>query len=146
MKYTSLFVAAAIVCVGPLLQAQTAPTPAQLAQADVQRYSMVLGLSSTEQEQALTIFTTEETATASIHTAERAAQATLLTAIEANDSSTIATLSATLGGLRGQEVQAHAAADAALYAILSTEQQAKFVQILEHGGGREEGPGGPGRR
>lgn len=132
--------------IGPLLYAQTAPTAAQLAQGDVQRYAMVLGLSSTQQEQALTIFTTEETAEASIRTAERTAEASLLTAIEGADTATIATLSATLGGLHGQDVQARATASAELYAILTTEQQAKYVQILEHGGGMEGNPGGPGRR
>ena len=140
-----LLLVAAMVCVSPLMQAQTAPSAAQLAQGDVQRYVMVLGLSSTEQEEALTIFTTEETVETSIHTAEQTAQASLLTAIEGNDTATIATLSATLGGLHGQDIQARAVASAAFYAILTTDQQTKFVQILENGG-IDGGLGGPGRR
>lgn len=145
MKRVFLFLAA-MASVSPLSQAQSAPTAAQLAQADVQRYVMMLGLSSTQQEQALTIFTTEETAETSIHTAERTAETSLLAAIESNDTATIATLSATLGGLHGQDIQARAIASAEFYAILTTDQQTKFVQILERGGGLEGGPVGPGRR
>ncbi len=145
MKYATLVVAA-MASVSPLLGAQTVPTVAQLAQSDVQRYVMVLGLSSTQQETALTIFTTEETAEESIHTAEKTAQTALLTAIEADDTASIATLSATLGGLHGQDIQARAVANAAFYATLTTEQQTKFVQILEQGGGggMSGGPGGIG--
>lgn len=144
MKF-ALALTVALASITPLMEAQTAPTAAQLAQAQLQRYTIGLGLSSTQQEEALTIFTTEETTEISVRTAEQTANASLLTAVEANDTSAIATLSATLGGLHGQEIQATAIADAALYAILSTEQQAKFAQFLEHGG-LTEGPGGPPRR
>lgn len=138
------FLPLAMLAVTPLTQAQTAPTAAQLAQMDVQRYTMVLGLSSSEQETALTLFTTQETAEASIRTAEQTAQKALLTAIEANDTASIATLSATLGGLHGQDIQARATASAAFYATLTTEQQAKYLQILEQMGSLEGGSGGPG--
>ena len=125
------------------LHAQTAPTAAQLAQGVVQRFTMVLGLSSTQQEQALALFTTQETAELSIRTAEQTADKLLLTAVEADDTSAIATVSATLGGLHGQDIQARAVANAAFYAVLTTDQQTKFAQYLEHGG-LEDGPGGPG--
>lgn len=134
---------------GAVLHAQSAPTAAQQAQGIVQRYASVLTLSSTQQEQALTIFTAEETTETSVQTAEQTAEKSLVTAIEANDSASIATISATLGGLHGQDVQAQATANALFYAILTTEQQAKFAIFLEQGGdnggrGGQGGPGGPG--
>lgn len=138
-----LLVTAALASLMPLAWAQNAPTAAQLAQATVQRYTMVLALSSTQQEQALTLFTTEETAELSIRTAEQTAEKSLITAVEADDTATIATVSATLGGLHGQELQARATAYAGFYAILTTDQQTKFAQYLEHGG-LDQGPGGPG--
>ena len=56
MKRTSLLLASLLV-LAPLLPAQqTEPTSAQTAQSMVQRYAMTLGLSSTQQEQALVIF------------------------------------------------------------------------------------------
>lgn len=126
------------------LHAQTPPTAAQLAQGIVQRYASVLTLSSTQQEQALTIFTAEEATETSVRTAEQTAEKFLVTAIEANDTASIATISATLGGLHGQEVQAEATANAAFYATLTSEQQAKLALFLEQGGGVGGGQrGGP---
>lgn len=146
MKRSTLLLAA-MAMASPFSRAQTAPTAAQMAQMIVQRYSMVLGLSSTQGEEAVTIFTTEETTEATIRTAEQTAEKSLLTAIEGNDSSTIATVAATLGGLRGQEIHAQATAEAAFYAILTTEQQTRFAQVLEQSGSDlGGGPGGPPRR
>lgn len=146
MKRTTI-VLTALAGIGAPLVAQSAPTAAQLSQGIVQRYASALALSTTQQEQALTIFTAEETTELTVRTAELVAEKSLVAAVEANESSSIATLSATLGGLHGQDMQAQATANAAFYALLSTEQQVKVAAFLEQGGinGQHPGPGGPRR-
>jgi hypothetical protein len=143
MKRTTLLIAATLAVV-PTLYAQTSPTLAQIAERLVQRYAILLGLSSTQQEQALTIFTTEETSEAAIHTSERTAQQSLETAVKADNVATITQLSATLGELSGQSTLARSLADAQFYATLTSDQQTNFAQIMAHGpGGGFGGPGGP---
>jgi len=143
MKRTTLLIAATL-AVAPILHAQTSPTRAQIAERLVQRYAIQLGLSSTQQEQAVTIFTTEETAEAAIHTSELTARQSLETAIKADNTATITQLSASLGELSGQSTLARSLADAQFYAILTSDQQTKFAQIMTQGpGGGFGGPGGP---
>lgn len=143
MKHTSFAFAAAL-ALAPMLHAQTAPTPAQLAERLVQRYAILLGLSSTQQEQALTIFTTDETSEGTIRTSERTAQQALETAIKADNTATITQLSTTLGELSGQSTLARSIAEAQFYVILSSDQQTKFAQLISHGPGAPGGgPGGP---
>ena len=151
MRCKSLLLAATL-AFAPMMLAQTAPTPAQAAQQIVQRYVMLLGLTSTQQEEALTIYTAEQTAEVPIRTSEHLAKTMLVTAIEANDTSTITQVSLLLGQLNGQVTQAHSLADAQFYAILTTEQKAKFAQMLTNSGaggasgGGFGGPGGPPHR
>ena len=143
MNHTPLWIAAAL-AVSPIVYAQTSPTPAQIAERLVQRYAILLGLSSTQQEQAITIFTTEETSEATIHTSEQTAQQSLEAAVKADNTATITQLSASLGELSGQSTLARSLADAQFYAILTSDQQTKFAQIMAHGfGGPGGGPGGP---
>jgi Spy/CpxP family protein refolding chaperone len=65
--------------------------------------------------------------------------------VKNNDSAGIAAAAVTIGELTTQQVQAKATADAALYAILTPDQQTKFSTIEKHGP-RGFGPhgGGPG--
>lgn len=143
MKHATLLIAATLAIV-PVLHAQTSPTPAQIAERLVQRYAILLGLSSTQQEQAVTIFTTEETSEVAIHRSERTAQQSLETAVKADNTATITQLSASLGELSGQSILARSLANAQFYAILTSDQQTKFAQIMGQGqGGGFGGPGGP---
>lgn len=127
--------------------AHTPPSPAQRVANQVSRLTTLLTLTSAQQAQATTIFTTEQTAISGLWSSMKTAHTALKTAIEANDVATIGTESAQIGSLTGQEVQAHAVADAAFYALLTPEQQTKYAS-LPHGGpdsfGMHRGPGGPG--
>ena len=62
----------------PMAQAQTTPhtppTPAAIAQRQVQRYTTLLSLNANQVEQATTIFTTEATTALNSRTTEHAAQ------------------------------------------------------------------------
>jgi Spy/CpxP family protein refolding chaperone len=143
MKLTLALVAALGLL--PMAQAQTPPThtppsPASIAQHEVQRYTTLLSLTSTQVEQATTIFTTEATARQNSWASEKAAHQTLETAIKNNDTATIQSTAATLGQMQGEQLAAHASAQAQFYAILTADQKTKFGELEQ-----EHMMGGPGR-
>jgi Spy/CpxP family protein refolding chaperone len=120
------------------------PTPAQMVANQVARLTTLLSLTSAQQTQATTILTTEQTAISGLMAGMQTARTTLQTAIQNNDANTIAAQANQIGTLTTQEVEAHATAQAALYAILTTDQQAKYKQLMSAGPGGHGGPGGPG--
>jgi Spy/CpxP family protein refolding chaperone len=131
----------------PMAQAQTTPhtppTPAAIAQRQVQRYTTLLTLNANQVEQATTLFTTEATTHANSRASERAAHQALEAAIKANDTATIQTTATQLGQLSGEAMATHALARAQFYALLTADQKTKFSQLEEEhmmGGGFEHGP------
>lgn len=117
------------------------PTPAQMIANQVARLTTLLNLTSAQQTQATSILTTEQTAMSGLMTGMQTARTTLQTAIQNNDANAITAQANQIGTLTTQEVEAHATAQAALYAILTADQQAKYKQLMSAGPG---GPGGPG--
>jgi Spy/CpxP family protein refolding chaperone len=127
----------------PMAQAQTPthtpPTPAAIAQRQVERYTTLLTLSSAQVEQATTIFTTEATTEQGSRASERAAHQALEAAIKANDKETIQSTATTMGQMSGELMAAHALARAQFYALLTADQKTKYSQLEE-----EHMMGGPG--
>jgi Spy/CpxP family protein refolding chaperone len=128
----------------PMAQAQTPPphtppTPAAMAQRQVERYTTLLTLNSTQIEQATTIFTTEATTEQTSRTSERTAHQALEAAIKANDTATIQSTSTSLGQMSGEMMAAHALARAQFYNLLSADQKTKYSQLEQ-----EHMMGGPG--
>jgi Spy/CpxP family protein refolding chaperone len=123
---------------------RTPPTPAQIASFRVTRLTTLLTLTTAQQTQATSIFTDEETARSGEMTSMRAARTALQTAAQNNDLAGITTQATTIGNLTAQEVEARGKADAAFYAILSADQQARYKELLSSGFGGPGGPGGPG--
>jgi Spy/CpxP family protein refolding chaperone len=129
----------------PMAQAQTPPphtpppTPAAIAQHQVQRYTTLLTLNANQVEQATTIFTTEATTEQNSRASERAAHQTLETAIKAGDTATIQTTATTLGQMSGEMMAAHALARSQFYALLTADQKTKYSQLEQ-----EHMMGGPG--
>ena len=129
-----------------MAQAQTPhtpPSPAQMAQRQVQHYTTLLSLNSAQVEQATAFFTAEATSHGNARATERTAHQALDAAIKANDTATIKSTAATLGQMNGEMMAAHALAEAQFYAILDADQKSKFAE-LEHEhmmGGPEHGPG-----
>ncbi len=72
----------------------------------------------------------------------QAAHTALQTAIESNDTASISAQAAQIGTLTTQEVETHATAQAAFYAILTADQQTKYKQLLSAGPRGFGGPGG----
>jgi Spy/CpxP family protein refolding chaperone len=135
---------AAALLTGALLcgQTPTQPSAAQMAEFRVSHLATVLSLTAAQQTQAKTIFSSEASSSASLRSSMEAARKALEAAVEANDASSIATQSAQIGNLTTQQTQARATADAAFYAILNSDQQSKYKEMLTHGpGGRGPGHG-----
>ena len=134
---------AAVLGLITMAQAQTTPmhtppSPATIAQHEVQRYTTLLTLTPAQVEQATTYFTAEATARQNARASERTAHQALEAAIKANDSAVIQSTSATLGQMSAEATSAHAVARAQFYATLTAEQKTKYDQLeQEHmmGGG-----------
>jgi Spy/CpxP family protein refolding chaperone len=120
--------------------AHTPPSPAVIAQHEVQRYTTLLTLSSTQVEQATTFFTTEATTRQNARASEKAAHQALQAAIKSGDTATIQSSSTTLGQIEGEGISAHALAQSQFYGILNADQKTKFGELEQ-----EHLMGGPGR-
>jgi hypothetical protein len=120
------------------------PDPQSMVQMRVERFTDQLGLSTAQQARATTIFTDAAAASRGIRASLQDNRQALSAAIEKNDTVAIDQLSARAGTLSGQLTAIDSKAEAALYAILTTDQQATYSS-LPHGPGVPMG-GGPPRR
>lgn len=135
MKHFVKYITLGAICAGLALAQHTPPDPATMAQHQVARLSQNLNLTTAEQAQATTLFTTAETANQSIMTNLRQNRTALATAIKNNDANAIASLTTQIGTLTGQMMANTAKADAAFYATLTPDQQAKYTPGMGFGGG-----------
>jgi len=134
-----------------IAQTTTTPTPPDSAtriQNRVSRLATLLNLTQDQQTKAIAIFTNAQTAAQALDASAQTARTSLHTAIKANDTAAIDQISTTLGTLSGQMTAIRSKADAAFYALLSVDQQAKFDTLHQGGfdgtGGLGHGHGGPG--
>ena len=126
------------------------PDPAQMianhmAANHVTQLTTLLELNSGQQGQATSIFKAEQSAVFGLMKRLLAANTALQTAVDNNDIAGITTHAYQIGSLTGQQVEAHAKADAAFYGILTPEQRAKYKQSKPVGPSFE-GPAAPGSR
>jgi Spy/CpxP family protein refolding chaperone len=119
----------------------TLPDPATMVQNQVTRLTTLLSLTTAQAAQATTIFTNAQTAITPLRTSLATDHDALQTAIKSNATSTIDTVAANIGLLTGQIQAIQGKTNAAFYAILTADQQAKLDQIGF--GGFGSGPGGP---
>jgi Spy/CpxP family protein refolding chaperone len=120
-----------------LALAQTPPSADQIAAQRVARLTTLLTLTSGQQYSATTIFTSEATALSTLRTADETVRTLLETSVASNDAAGIASAANQMGALSAREVQARASADAAFYALLTVDQQAKYKELQA-----SQGPGG----
>ena len=143
MKRTVKFVTFGILCAGLALAQRTPPDPAAMVQRQVERLTQALTLTSAQQAQSTTIFTNTQTANQAVMTNLRQAHMSLAAATKSNDTNSIATISSQIGTLTGQMTANTAKGEAAFYAILTPDQQAKYTPGAGFGGrGFGGGPGG----
>jgi Spy/CpxP family protein refolding chaperone len=121
----------------------TPPDPATMIARRVSRLQTLLNLTDAQAAQATTIFTNAATAESPLRTSLMTAHSALQDAIKANNTAVIDQQAATIGSLSGQITGIQAKADAAFYALLTTDQQTKYNEL----GARGFGPAGmgPGR-
>jgi len=117
-----------------------------MVQRQVEHLTKTLSLTTAQQAQATTLFTNSQTANRSVMTSLRDARTSLDAAIKSNDTASIATLSAQIGTLTGQMTANTAKADAAFYATLAPDQQAKYTPGTAGFARGFGGPGGGGPR
>ena len=136
MKHTVKFITLGVFCAALALAQRTPPDPATMIQHQVEHLTQTLSLNAAQQGQATTLFTASQSANLQVMTSLRQARTSLEAAIKSNDTASIATLSTQIGTLTAQMTANTAKADAAFYALLTPDQQAKYTP----GGGF--GPGG----
>lgn len=123
--------------------------PAVMVQHHVDHLTKMLSLTPAQQQQATTIFTNAVASQKALHEQMRAAHENLKAAEDKGDTAGIDQASSAIGGLMGQGIAAHAKVHAALFQILTPDQQAKFAQLEgrmhgRHGHEGRFGPEGPG--
>ena len=152
MKKTAIALLLACVFAAPAAFSQetdaasTAPNEAgraaHIVQHRVAYLTTVLTLTSAQQTQVTTILTNATANQSTIHTSMKTAHSNLQTAIRANDAAAMEQAANSIGILTGQEALAHAKTEAAIYQVLTPEQQTKMAQLDAEGhhGGRGFGP------
>lgn len=125
------------------------PDPAQMVQHRVSFLTAKLGLSSSQQEQATTIFTNEMSAGKSRHGQMRTAYQNLDAAVKKGDNAGIEQAAGAIGNLTSQMISAHSKAEAAFFQTLNPDQQNTYSQMHRggwggHGFHERGGPGGRG--
>ncbi len=154
MKKTVLLLALAGILAAPVVFAQnadTAPPPPDSAehvqhmvQHRVAYLTTVLTLTTAQQTQITNLMTAAMTSKPANHTAMKTAHDALKTAIHSNDAAGMEAASTSIANLMAQEELARAKTEAAIYQLLTPEQQTK-MNALEAEGGHQGGPrGGPG--
>jgi periplasmic protein CpxP/Spy len=157
LKTTAMLLALAGIFAAPAVFAQTADTAApppdspghmqHMIQHRVAYLTTVLTLTTAQQTQITNAMTTAATSKSTNHSAMKTAHDSLQTAIHSNDAAGMEAASNTIANLMAQEMLAHAKTEAAIYQLLTPEQQTKF-SALESEGHRGGGPrgfgGGPG--
>jgi Spy/CpxP family protein refolding chaperone len=122
----------------------TPPDPQTMIQMRVDRLATQLTLTDAQKTQAVTIFTDAFNASQPIQSDLRSNRQSLSDAIKKNDTAAISTLSVTAGVLSGQLTAINSKAEAAFYAMLTADQQAKYDSQPHGGPGGPGGPLGPG--
>ncbi|MBL8241840.1 MAG: Spy/CpxP family protein refolding chaperone [Bryobacterales bacterium] len=136
MKRRSAVAALALLAALPVLADNRAGSGSRL-----EYLAGYLSLTDAQKTQAKTIFDAADTATQTARGQLDAAQEALATAVKGNRSDAeLDRLAAATGVIQGQIAAIRAKANAKFYALLTTEQKAKYDAM------GDRGPGGPGRR
>jgi Spy/CpxP family protein refolding chaperone len=150
MKKTAIALALACILSAPVVFAQStassaaenngAGREAHMVQHRVNYLTTVLSLNSEQQTKVTNILTTAMANKSTTHASMKSAHSSLQTAIQSNDAASMEQAANTIGNLMAQETLAHAKTEAAIYQVLTPEQQTKFSQLEseEHHG---PGPG-----
>lgn len=109
------------------------PSASDMAAHQVSRLTQRLSLTSDQQTKATEIFANAANSAESNRTNMRSAHDALIKAIEANNSGAITAAAQQIGNLTAEQIEAHANAQAAFYAILNADQKTKYQTMLMRG-------------
>ena len=154
MKLTTSLIGLATITAGLCVTqafAQGPPDPAEMVQRRVERLNDELKLTKAQQKQITSIYMDAQTASQQVRGGMREANQALVAAIKSNDANGISQAANNIGSLYAQMTVANAKAEAAVYAALTPDQQAKWQPMVGgmggggmYGGGRGgRGRGGP---
>lgn len=138
---------AALVCAqgpGPRGMGGPPPDPDTMIKMRVDFLATQLTLTDAQKAKATAIFADAYTASQTLQSSLQTTRQSLPAAVKKNDTAAIDQLAATVGSLTGQLTAIQSKAEAAFYAILTTDQQAKYDQMPHGGPGGGSGPMGPG--
>lgn len=139
----------------PALAQNGPPDPAQMVQMRIERMNETLKLTKAQEKQITTIYMDAQTANQSVMGGMREANQAIAAAIKTNDTNAMSQAANTIGTLTAQMQVTNAKAEAAVYALLTPDQQAKYQPGGMRGmgmgmgggqgggGGRRGGNGGP---
>ena len=116
---------------------------ANMVQHRVAYLTTVLSLTSTQQTQVTNILTNAQANRPTAHTSMKTAHTNLQNAIRLNDAAAMEQAANSIGSLAAQEALAHAKTEAAIYQVLTPEQQTKMAQLEAEGHHGERGFGPP---
>ena len=122
----------------------TPPDPQTMIERRVNFLAKMLDLTDAQKASATSIFTNAYTASQSVHTSLQTNRQSLSEAVKKNDTAAIESLSEKIGALTGQLTAIESKADAAFYATLTADQQAKYDEMPRMGPGAPGGRMGPG--
>ena len=153
MKKTGMILALACMLAAPAMFAQTADTTAappsagnrgtHMVQHRLNYLTTVLSLTPAQQTQVKNVLTNAAASGSATHASMRTAHDTLKTAVHANDAASMEQASNTIGTLMAQEILARSKTEAAIYQLLTPEQQTKMTQLESMGRHGGRGFGGP---
>ncbi|MGA3106317.1 MAG: periplasmic heavy metal sensor [Terriglobales bacterium] len=135
MKKLAMFVIVLALGSSAFAQGPTPPNPADQTQPLVKYLTTVLSLTKTQQQQAKQLYLASATSEQTIHNNMRQAREGLRAAVKNNDSASIDEAANTIGQMTAQLESTHAKTDAALYQILTPEQQTKLSELQSQRGG-----------
>jgi Spy/CpxP family protein refolding chaperone len=150
MLKTLLVFSAAIALSTALVFAQAPGTPPvtpqdpqTMAQMRVNFLAVQLTLTDAQKATALSIYTNAYTAGQTIQSSLQTNRQSITDAVKANNTAAIDQLALASGTLNGQLTAINAKAEAAFYAILTTDQQKIYATLPPGGPGGRGGPMGP---
>jgi protein CpxP len=135
MNKLAMFVIVLALGSSTFAQGPTPPSPADLAQRQVKYLTTVLSLTKPQQQQAKQLYLVSATSEQTIHNNMRQAHEALRAAVKNNDSASIDEAANTIGQMTAQLESTHAKTDAALYQLLTPEQQTKLSDLRSQRGG-----------
>ena len=136
---TALLFTATLVCA----QTRTPPDPAMMAQREVQFLTKRLGLNTTQQGQATTIFTNQYWADATTRADLKTQRTALTAAIQSNNEGAIQAAATEIGKDTATLTLTDATAQAAFYASLTPAQQTLSMSLPAARVRRSWTPDGP---